>query len=200
VRQTYDDHDWRDVYVPFLQAPTRFGQVQFRTDRTGAVPPARLAGFVAAIDAFVRVDEPRLLTSEDQQFARARFMMTLLSGFAAFATLLALLGIYGVTAYSVQQREREIAIRLAIGATPRAVVLLFLKGVGLVLAIGVVVGLFGSGALLRVLHSQIHGVEPFDAWTMTAGIVILMCAGLFATWLPARRAARANPVEALKEG
>jgi putative ABC transport system permease protein len=200
VRQTYDDHDLRDVYFPYLQAPTRFANVQVRTDRAGAVPLARMSSVVAELDPFVRVEEPRFLAAEDQQFARAQFMTALLGGFAAFSCLLALLGIYGVTSYTVQQREREIAIRLAIGATPRAVVTLFLKGTAVVLAIGVVAGLLGAGALGRVLENQLHGVEPFDASILAIGTAILVTAGLVATWLPARRSATANPVAALKEG
>jgi putative ABC transport system permease protein len=198
VRQTYGDGDLRDVYFPFLQSPTRFGSVQLRTDRTGAVSPTNLATIVAELDPFVRVGEPRTLASEDQQYARARFMTALVGGLAAFATLLALLGIYGVTAYAARQREREIAIRVALGATNARVVRLFLREGGRVIGGGVVMGLVATLAAGRIIESHIHGVRPFDLATLTVAGVFLAACGLLTTWWPVRCAASADVVAALK--
>ena len=199
VRQTYGDTDWRDVYFPFLQSPTRFGSVQVRTDRGGALPLSRLAALVAEIDPFVRVGEPQLLAALDQQFARARFMTNLLGAFAGFGTLLALLGLYGVTAYAVQQREREVAIRIAVGASHRAVVRLFLRQGGVVLAFGIGLGVLAAAAAGRVLASQVHGVQPLDPLTLVVAAAALALLGLAATWWPARRAAQADLLTVLKE-
>jgi putative ABC transport system permease protein len=199
VHQTYRDDDLRDLYVPFQQMPTRFGNIQVRIDRPSAVTPARLAAVVAELDPYVRVDDPKLLSTQDRQFARARFMTTLMTSFAGFGTALALLGIYGVTAYAVQQREREIAIRIAVGASRSAVIKMFLREGGTVLLFGTVVGLGGISAIGRVLGSQIHNVRPFDFITLALAVSFLVVGGLLATWWPARRAAAANLLSVLKE-
>jgi putative ABC transport system permease protein len=198
VRQTYGDTDLRDVYYPFLQAPTRFGSVQLRIDRPGAVSPARLAAAVATLEPKARVSEPRLIADDDQQFARAQFMLALIGGFAGFATLLALLGLYGVTAYAVQQREREVAIRLALGATGGGIVRLFLREGGLVVGTGVALGLGGAIIAGRVLESQVHGVTTFDLSTLAGAGAILATCGAAAIGWPVRHAANANIQSALK--
>ncbi|MES2697517.1 MAG: ABC transporter permease [Verrucomicrobiota bacterium] len=198
VRQTYGDSDLRDVYYPFLQAPTRFGNVQLRIDRPGAVSPTRLAEVVAALEPRVRVGEPTLIADEDQQFARARFMLALIGGFGGFATLLALLGIYGVTAYAVQQREREVAIRIAVGATESAIVRLFLREGGLVIGAGVGLGIGGALAAGRVLESQVHGVRTLDVATLAVVGGFLALCGAGAIWWPVRRAATGNIQAVLK--
>jgi hypothetical protein len=198
VRQTYGDTDLRDVYYPFLQAPTRFGNVQLRLDRPGAVSPARLAEVIATFDPKARVTEPRLIADEDQQFARAQFMLALIGGFAGIATLLALLGVYGVTAYAVQQRAREVAIRLAVGATGSGIVRLFLREGSLVIGAGVALGLGGVLAAGRVLESQMHGVTTFDLSTLAGACVFLAICGAAAIWWPVRHAAKANIQSMLK--
>jgi hypothetical protein len=191
VRQTYDDADPRDVYFPFLQVPTRFGNVQVRgSDARSAY--TGVLDLVRAIDPYIQVTEPKLLTEDDQQFARARSLTSLLAGFAVFATLLALLGIYGITAYAVQQRAREVAIRMAVGATGGAVQWLFLRDSGVMLASGIGFGLIGTIAGTRVIASQIHGVQPFDALTLGAASVILLAGALGALWGAVHRGANAN--------
>lgn len=198
VRQTYDDDDPRDVYFPYLQVPTRFGNVQVRAADARAAY-TRLIDLVRAIDPYIQVTEPKLLTDEDQQFARTRFLTGLLAGFAIFATLLALLGIYGVTAYAVQQRTREVAIRMAVGATGEAVQWLFLRESGVMLASGIAFGLLGTIAGTRVIASQIHGVQPFDALTLGAASAFLLAAALGALWRPVSRVANANLLTVLGE-
>jgi ABC-type antimicrobial peptide transport system permease subunit len=121
-----------------------------------------------------------------------------LTVFALFAASLALLGIYGVTAYAAQQREHEIAIRIAIGATAGTVTRMFLRDSGKVLLIGIAGGVFGASAVSRILQSQLHGVERFDTWTLAATCILLVTAGLVATWVPTRRVARTDPMTALR--
>jgi ABC-type antimicrobial peptide transport system permease subunit len=198
VRQTYSDADFRDVYFPFLQAPTRFGSVQVRTDRASGVSPSRLAELVAELDPFVRVGEPTLLATEDRQFSRARFMAGLVGAFAGFATFLALLGIYGVTAYAVRQREREIAIRVALGATHSAVVRMFVRDAGVVLGTGVFLGLCATVAAGGIINAHLHGVGAFDPLTLAAACIALVGAGMIATWWPARQSANADVAAVLK--
>ncbi len=198
VRQTYGDEDRRDVYFPFLQSPTRFGSVQLRLDRTGVVAPAQVAALVQAIDPLVRVGKLSRLADEDVQFTRARFLAWLVGGFAGFATLLALLGLYGATGYTVQQREREIAIRLSLGATPRAVLRLFLRDGGWVIGGGILVGLGASLAAGRAIESFVFGVRAFDATTLLSAGALLAGAGLLTIWGPVRRVARIEPSVALR--
>ena len=198
VRQTYDDHDLRDVYLPFMQVPTRFGNVQVRSAGAHAAYN-QLVDLARTLDPYIQVMEPKLLAEEDQQFAQARFLTALLAGFATFATLLAVVGIYGVTTYTVQQRSREVAIRIALGATSGAVQLLFMRESGAVLAGGLAVGILGAAAGTRVIASQIHGVQPFDALTLGAASAILLAAAFGALWRPVRRGANANPLMVLRE-
>ncbi|HUQ95812.1 MAG TPA: ABC transporter permease [Bryobacteraceae bacterium] len=199
VHQTHADVDLKDVYIPFAQTTTRFASVYIRGSGSSKQWLETLRIVVAAIDADVFVGPaPPLSMQSDEMLAGPRFITAILMGFALFAALLALLGIYGVTAYAVQQREREIAIRMAIGATPGAVIRMFLRNSGKVLVVGIAGGLFGAGAVSRILQSQLHGVERFDPWAVAGVCVFLVTAGLFATWLPALRAARSDPMTALR--
>lgn len=198
VRQTYGDADLRDVYFPFLQSPTRFGSVQLRTDRGGGVNTSRIADILNGIDPFVRLGEPRRLATEDQQFARTKFMAALVGGLAGFSTVLALLGIYGVTAYAVRQRQREVAIRVALGADNAAVIRMFLRESGMVLAGGLMIGLAATIAAGRVIESHVFGVRPFDFSTLIAAGVLLAISGMAATWWPVRRAGSSDVVATLK--
>jgi putative ABC transport system permease protein len=199
VRQTYEDNDQRDLYLPFLQTPTRFGNVQMRIDRSATLAPRQLAAMVAALDPYVRVSEPKRLTSEDRQFARARFMTLLLTTFAGFGTGIALLGLYGVTAYSVQQREREIAIRLAMGATRAAVVRMFIQQSGTTIAMGLALGVGGAFAVSRILASQVYGVGAFDGASLAIACGFLISTAVLAIWWPARRVVTVDLIRILKE-
>jgi putative ABC transport system permease protein len=124
----------------------------------------------------------------------------LLAGFAAIALFLAVVGIYGVTAYVVQQRERELAIRMALGATANALVRLILRDGGWVMAAGVAVGLLAAIPATRLLQNRLYGVAAYDPWTLVAAGTFLTLIGVIASWWPARRAARASPATALKAG
>jgi putative ABC transport system permease protein len=200
MRQTHYDVDFKDIYIPFFQAPSRYAQLYLLTDRPPSFWAERLRAMVAEIDPEVSFTTPTLLVSSaNKEISGPKFLMSLLTGFALFATLLALLGIYGVTAYGVQQREREIAIRVALGATPRAIQYMFLREGGRVLAIGIVNGLLGAAAVARMLTAQLYGVHPFDAATLCGACVFLALMGLLATWRPARRAAQQNPISSLNE-
>lgn len=200
ARQTHMDINLNDIYLPFLQAPSRYAPLYLRTDRPPAVWLATLRTTVAELDREVLVSGGSTFEQEAQKLLAApKFLMAILTGFALFAALLALLGIYGVTAYGVQQREREIAIRVALGATPATIMRMFLREGGLVLALGIAGGLFGAGAIARMLAAQLYGVQPLDAVTLTGASILLALAGLLAVWWPARRAAGRNPMASLHE-
>jgi predicted permease len=199
VHQTHADVDLTDAYIPFAQATNRFASVYIRATGSSQQWLETLRTVAASIDPNVFVGPaPPLSVQADDFLAGPRFVTAVLTVFALFAALLALLGIYGVTAYAVQQREREIAIRMAIGATTGTVVRLFLRSTGKVLLIGITAGVLGGTAASRILESQLHGVERFDPWTVAATCVFLVAAGLFATWVPTRRVARTDPMTALR--
>ena len=123
--------------------------------------------------------------------------MLLLSGFSALALLLAAVGIYGLLAYSVSQRQREIGIRMALGAQS-SVVLRSVAAAGLRLAaIGVAVGLIAAAVLTRVLQATLYGVSATDPLTFAGAAAVLLAAAALASWLPARRASRLDPAAAL---
>ncbi|MGH9769792.1 MAG: FtsX-like permease family protein, partial [Blastocatellia bacterium] len=204
VRQTHADIDLNDIYLPFFQTPSRYAPLYIRTDRHSSLSFDALRALSAEIDPEVLLTgraqgEPPLASEAERQLAGPRFLMASLTGFALFAALLAIIGIYGVTAYAVQQREREIAIRVAIGATPGAIIRMFLKAGGFTLACGIGCGLFAAAAVARMLASQLHGVRPFDVGTLLGACAFMALASLLATWLPARRAAARNPIASLNE-
>jgi putative ABC transport system permease protein len=130
--------------------------------------------------------------------AQPRFRMWLLGLFAMTATLIATCGIYGLMAYAVTQRRREIGVRMALGAERRDVLRLVLTRALRIVAAGLVVGLAGAVAVTRVLQTFLFGVTPTDPIAFTIVTLLLMAVGLMAAWLPARRAARIDPWAALR--
>jgi len=200
VRQSPTDEELADLYIPLLQAPGRFASLYLRTAGPPALWLPALRQAVQEVDPELALDTSRPLQEfVDEQLARPRFLASLLAGFALFAALLALLGVYGVIAYAVKQREHEIAVRMALGADARAVTRLFVRQGALVLGIGIAAGLCGATALGRSLETQLYGVRPGDPATLVAASLAFAAAGLAAVWWPARRAARTDPVVALRE-
>src|SRR5262249_54323763 len=133
-----------------------------------------------------------------EEVATQRFNAGALAGFAMVAALLAAVGIYGVMAYAVGQRTREIGVRMAMGAAPQNVLRMGLKqGLGLAL-IGVVIGLGASLALTRLMTSLLFGVKASDPVTYAGVAAGLTLVALVACWIPARRATRVDPVIALR--
>ncbi|MGH3185413.1 MAG: FtsX-like permease family protein, partial [Streptosporangiaceae bacterium] len=131
--------------------------------------------------------------------ASQRFMMTLLALFAALAVVLAAIGVYGVLAYAVSQRTPEVGVRMALGADPGRVLRMML-GQGLALAgTGAALGVAGAVFATRLLASDLYGVKPGDAVTLAGATALLLSLGLLASYVPARRAARVDPVVALRE-
>jgi ABC-type antimicrobial peptide transport system permease subunit len=125
-------------------------------------------------------------------------MLVLLAISGVMALFLSVVGIYGVISYIVSQRTREIGIRLALGAQPRAVKRMFVRYAIAVAAIGIAVGLGGAVAFSRSLSSLLFDVRPLDLPTYVVVLVILLAAVFLAAYLPARRAAKLDPVETLR--
>jgi putative ABC transport system permease protein len=161
------------------------------------VPSVRKA--LASVDPTLAL--ARVATMDDRlasTLARPRVNALLLAGFAATALLLAALGIYGVIAYSVVQRTRELGIRVALGARGEDVLRLVLRQGLTPVAAGLLLGLCGAAAASRVLQSLLYGVAATDAATYLAVAAFLAAVATAASYLPARRATRADPLTALR--
>jgi putative ABC transport system permease protein len=199
VKQFPADTDLAEAYVPLLQPPGRF---VFALVRTAGAPEEWLPQIRTAyrdIDPEIAIQRSRsLATVMNEMTARPRFLTWLLTSFALIAAVLALIGAYGVIAYAVRQREREIAVRLAIGADPARITRLFLRQGSWILAVGLTAGIAVVLAGGRLLESQLFGVTARDPLTLTAAVVAFACAGLSAIWWPARRAATTDPALALR--
>ncbi|HET9982178.1 MAG TPA: ABC transporter permease [Longimicrobiales bacterium] len=197
--QGLDDPGDAAIYTPFPQTPFLWANLMVRAHG----PPRRLEQALrAAIESVdpqltpARIEAMEELVSES--VAQRRFHTLLLTGFALLATLLAAVGIYGVIAYSVSQRTREIGVRLALGAAPRAVIRSVLReGLGLALA-GVAIGLLAALGLTRMMTSLLYGVSPTDATTLAGVAALLVVVAGVASGVPAWRAARVDPLVALR--
>ncbi|HEU4453547.1 MAG TPA: FtsX-like permease family protein, partial [Longimicrobium sp.] len=170
-----------------------------RTSGDPAALSAAVAREVRAVDPLLPVDAVRPMSSVvSDVVARPRLNAVLLGAFSAAALLLAALGIYGVIAYAVSQRTREIGVRVALGATPRDVLRMVVgQGVRMA-AVGLGVGLVVALAATRLMRSMLFGVEPGDPLTLAAVLATLGAVALLASYLPARRAARTDPLVALR--
>jgi len=127
-----------------------------------------------------------------------RLNLALLAVFAGVALALAVIGLYGVLAYAVAQRQREIGVRMALGAQRRDVLGLVVGHGMRLTGIGVILGLAGALALTRVLKSLLFEIKPFDPVTFLMVTAVLTGVALLACWIPARRAAKVDPIEALR--
>jgi putative ABC transport system permease protein len=187
------------AYAAFDQWPIDVLTVVMRSrgDPGAALAAARTA--VAALDRDVPVyDAFTLASMVDRSLGQPKFYMMLLVAFAGLAMVLAAVGIYGVIAYTVQQRTREIGIRIALGASAERVVAMVVRR-GLVLALaGVALGTAGAFAVTRVLRSLLYGVGERDPATFIGVAVLLAVVALLASWIPARRAARVDPLTAMR--
>ena len=188
-----------EVYVPYAQEPGPYMTVVVRTDADPAATIAALRSSVLAIDKDQPLDQVATMESLlSESMAQPRFLSFVLGVFAATALALTAVGIYGVMSYSVTQRVHEIGIRLALGAEQGDVLRLVI-GQGLVLTvIGMTAGLAGAFALARVLASLLFGVRPTDPVTFVAVSLLLTTVAMFASYIPARRAMKVDPMVALR--
>jgi putative ABC transport system permease protein len=189
-----------DIYVPYNQVSTGYVYVFVRTSIAAATAGKTIQQVVHNIDASSPTTE---MGSMEQVIARPaanrRFPLVLISAFSSLALVLAGIGIYGVTAYGVAQRTRELGVRLALGAQPGGLVNLVLRQGFRPILIGLIVGLAGSIAVVTwLLQGMLYHVQPFDLRTFLAVPLILTAVSLFACWLPARRATKVDPLTALR--
>lgn len=190
-----------EMYVLYNQLPTwRFQtmNVVVRGAGDGSSTIDLLRDRIRAIDPTIPADISFLTTHEARSTASRRFTMTALSIFAGFSLLLAALGVYGVLSFAAAQRTREIAVRAALGADRRRLVALVLNNGARVIVTGLALGLVGSWYLAQFLSGFLFDVQPRDPFIFLAAVLTIVVVGLLAAALPARRAARADPMQALR--
>ena len=195
--------DFRDtgpeMDVPFAQSlsPGFIVGVRTGSEPEGMLQP--LAAAVHAIDPKLALAEPRTMTQvKEEALGEDQFTMRLFASFAAAALLLAAIGIYGLMAYTVSQRTQEMGLRLALGAGRRSVTLLILKEASRLALSGLGAGIFGALIVGRLMHTALYGVGSMDASVLIIVTAILFATALLASYIPARRAASVEPVQALR--
>ena len=188
------------LLVPHAQVSLPAMTIVVRTESD----PAALA---LAIGATVRDLDPALPAPEVQEVTSAlataaagpRFNTALIGAFAAIALALAVTGVYAMLAFSVVERRRELAVRLALGARPRDIIALLLGGGLTLAALGIAVGVLAAVAATRLLRALLFDVAPTDPWTFLAAIAVLLFSAGLACYLPARRAGRLDPLVVLRD-
>ncbi|HXC86312.1 MAG TPA: ABC transporter permease [Candidatus Cybelea sp.] len=202
VRDVRNDDLWNpepDVYVPFEQhpAPSVFLVVRTSVPPMSVVPGVRNA--VLALDKEQPVNDIRTMSEiVSETYGAIRFPMTLLWIFAALALALSAVGIFGVMSYSVSRRTQEMAIRMVLGASCREVQRMVLREGLQVTALGVAIGLGAALALSRVMAGYVYGITSTDPLTLVGASLLLTLVALLASYLPARRATRVDPMTALR--
>ena len=154
---------------------------------------------IAELDPSIPVTVQTLAERAGNLTIAPRFDALLLGGFAGIGLLLAAIGIYGVIAFLVGQRTREVGVRMALGATPGAVTAMFLRHAASWTIAGIVAGLMGALAVTRLLTGMLFRVDARDPWSLAAAPAVLLAVAMAAAWLPSRRAARIDPLRTLRE-
>lgn len=188
-----------EIYLPYQQNSWTWGNFLVRTTVDPASLTARFREQVRAGDKSVPLTDVRALTEAiSHTVAQPRFYTFLFGIFAAIGLLLTVIGIYGLIAYTVAERTQEIGIRMALGANSQSVVRMVLKQ-GIVLAItGVAIGIAMSFALARVIVTLLFQIKPTDLVTFSIATLVLMSAAILASYVPARRATKVDPLTALR--
>ncbi len=200
IKQDALDADSRmAIYRAHAQSPGRGLNVVVRAEGDAAALASATSHQIRELDSDLPIYNMRTMEQRvEESLARRRFAMLLLSVFAVLALGLATIGIYGVIAHLVSQGTRELGIRMALGATPGAILMLIVRhGLSVTLA-GVALGLVGAFVLTRFMQSLLFGVSPADPLTFAGIALVLTAVALAASYLPARRAAKIDPVISLR--
>jgi putative ABC transport system permease protein len=200
VKQDALDADSRIAYYRYQgQSPSRSMYVVLRSTSDPSHLAAAVTQQIRELDPDMPIYRMRTMGQRvDESLAQRRFSMLLLTLFAVLALGLAAIGIYGVMAYLVNQGTRELGIRLALGATPGGILMLVVRHGMVVALVGVAIGLAGAFTLTRLMRSLLFGVQPTDPLTFAAIALLLTVIALVASYVPARRAARIDPIMSLR--
>ncbi|MGA7859439.1 MAG: FtsX-like permease family protein, partial [Terracidiphilus sp.] len=188
-------------FEPYLQTPNLdFGatyEVRTRLKTEAIAPDIRRV--VQSIDPDLPLIDLRTQREQiDSIMQQERIFASLTAGFGVLALALACVGVYGVMSYSVARRTSEIGIRLALGAQPGQMRRMILRESSGLAVVGIVAGAGTALMLTRLVKSMLYGIQPNDPTTLCAGILLLLAVALAASWIPARRAAGVQPMEALR--
>ncbi|MFC5864538.1 ADOP family duplicated permease [Acidicapsa dinghuensis] len=189
------------LYAPFDQVPDNSFYIVARTTQAPSLTLTALESVIRRVDSGIVIQvtqtmDERIQSSQPAYLRRAAAWLA--GGFAVIALILGVIGLYGVIAYSVSQRTREIGVRMALGAQRSSVSTMVLAQAARLIAIGVVAGLLCSLGATTLMRSLLFGVAPWDIATLITVGIVLTASSLLASYLPARRAASVNPVEALR--
>jgi predicted permease len=189
-----------ELYVSYWQVPWPVVQIIVHAPGPSGLTAERLRGVVAGLDPTVPVGDITTIESiAGASVAQPRYEMTLMAVFGLLAAALALIGCYGVMAYSVSQRTREIGVRMVLGASRRSVAAEVLGKGARTVGWGLLAGLILSAVATRVLERSLYGVSATDPLTFVLAAAFLACATLLAAWVPVRRAAAVEPARTLRE-
>lgn len=197
-RAALTDEPRADLYFPFerVNSPQTTLFIRANGDPVAALPAIRAA--VRRLEPNAVLFETRTMANiAEESAAVTRLATRLLAGFAAIAFLLAAIGVYGMMSYRVRRRTRELGVRLALGASPRAITRLVLRQAAITATVGLVIGTAATVAVGRTLSSVLFGVTASDPATLAGAAAALGTATVLASYLPARRAAKVDPVSVL---
>ena len=196
-----DDAAKAELYVPVDQSWNTESEptIVLRTTRDSGGSAAELRGVIAAVDPSIAVDRIETMKQiVSGSVAQPRFRTIILTAFSILALVMASIGIYGVMNYLVIQRTREFGIRLSLGATPSDVLRLVLRRAAVLIGTGAGLGLAGSALLVRLIAKLLFGTAPLDPLTFAAVPILLAAVALAASYIPARRATKVDPLVALR--
>lgn len=196
-----DTETWPAMYYPFNQATDTYFSLVVRTSQAEESVLPALVRVVREVDPGIGTFDPTTMPARINQSPSAylhRSSAWLVGGFAFLALLLGVVGLYGVISYSVSQRTREIGVRMALGAQRDSVLQLIMREAGGLAATGIVLGLLCAVGLSSLMGALLFGVQSWDAATLAGVAVVLAASCLMASYLPARRAASVDPMEALR--
>ena len=192
-------NDRPEIDVPFWQTPMPAAYIGIRTSGDPEIMRQSIAAAVHSVDPQIAVADPRTMDEvKSMSVADDRFTMMLFGSFAVVAQFLAGVGIYGVMDFTVAQREQEIGLRMALGASRRNVMAIILRETLMLSGIGLTLGVVGAYLVGKALHSTLYGVGSMDFAATGAVAMVMVGAALMASWVPARRAAALQPMRALR--
>jgi predicted lysophospholipase L1 biosynthesis ABC-type transport system permease subunit len=190
-----------EIYLPYLQHPGPGSRLELLAHTS--IPPETLAASIREAARELNPEVPVRFSTMDEVFGKAlaypRFRAALVAGFAVLAVALSLVGIYGVLSYLVAERTPEIGVRMALGALRRDIFGHIITGSMRLVAGGLLAGLLGTLAVVRVLQSVLYGVSPRDPLTIAAVAALFVATAFLASSIPALRASRVDPLVALRQ-